>query len=73
MVIVIKVETSEEISEIVDQDGSGYGIETLVEAGAEGFNYAVQMSIQMVLQFYITSKIQFKFAGHLLENNWPGN
>ena len=53
MVIVIKVGISEEIFEIVDQAGSGYGIETPVEADAEEFNYVVQMSIQMGLQFYI--------------------
>ena len=50
MVIVIK---GREIFEIVDQTGSGYGIETTVEADAEEFNYVVQMSIQMGLQFYI--------------------
>ena len=53
MVIVIKVGISEEIFETVDQAGSGYGIETPVKAGAEEFNYVVQMSIQMGLQFYI--------------------
>ena len=51
--IVIKVGISEEIFETVDQAGSGYGIETSVEADAEEFNYVVQMSIQMGLQFYI--------------------
>ena len=53
MVIVIKVRISEEIFEIVDQAGSGDGIEIPVETGAEEFNYAVQMSIQMSFQFYI--------------------
>ena len=37
----------------MDQAGSGYGIETPVEADAVEFNYVVQMSIQMGLQFYI--------------------
>ena len=37
----------------MDQAGSGYGIETLVEADAEEFNYVVQMSIQMGLLFFI--------------------
>ena len=53
MVLGIKVKISDGIFEIVDPAGSGDGIETPVGTGAVKFNYAVQMSIQMGLLFFI--------------------
>ena len=53
MVLRIKVKISDGIFEIVDPARSGDGIEAPVGTGAVKFNYAVQMSIQMGLLFFI--------------------
>ena len=49
----IKVKISDGIFEIVDIARSVDGIEAPVGTGAVKFNYAVQMSIQMGLLFFI--------------------
>ena len=53
VVLGIKVKISDGIFEIVDPARSGGAIEATVGTGAVKFNYAVQMSIQMGLLFFI--------------------